>query len=49
MAAMTYNLKKYLRFTKNSAATVAKSAKKHMLDLLAEIQLILSPYPSLKF
>jgi len=49
MAAMAYNLKKYLKFSQKRVETVARSAEKHLLDLFAEIQLILSPYPSLKF
>lgn len=49
MAAMAYNLKKYLKFTKNSAKTMARSAEKHLLDLFAQIRLFLSPYTGFIF
>jgi hypothetical protein len=48
MAAMAYNLKKYLKFTKNRVETASKSAEKHLLDLFGMIRLILKPNPSFK-
>ena len=48
-AAMAYNLKKYLKFTKKHAETIAQSAEKHLLDVFALIRLILSSYPLFKF
>jgi len=48
-AAMAYNLKKYLKFTKKLVKTEAKVVQRSMLELLREIGLIFSQYPSLKF
>jgi len=41
MAAIAYNLKKYLKFTKNHREIVAKSATKHLLEQLRLIRRIL--------
>ena len=49
VAAMAYNLKKYLKFTKNKAESVAQAAQKTILEIIAKIELILSPNPSLNF
>jgi transposase len=49
VAAMAYNLKKYLKFTKNKAESVAQVAQKTILEIIAKIELILSPNPSLNF
>jgi len=49
MAAMAYNLKKYLKFTKNRVETVAKSAEKHLLEIFFQIRLIIKPNPSFQF
>jgi hypothetical protein len=46
---MAYNLKKYLKFTKKLVKTEAKVVQRSMLELLREIGLIFSQYPSLKF
>jgi transposase len=48
MAAMAYNLKKYLKFTQKRVQTVAKSAENHLLQLLTLVSLILKPNPSFK-
>lgn len=48
MAAMAYNLKKYLKFTQKRVKTVAQSAEKHLTELFALIALILKPNPSFK-
>ncbi|MCH2231585.1 MAG: transposase [Crocinitomicaceae bacterium] len=48
MAAMAYNLKKYLKFTQKRVETVATSAEKHLIELFALIGLILKPNPSFK-
>jgi len=48
MAAMAYNLKKYLKFSQKRVQTVAKSAKKHLLQLLTLVSLIFKPNPSFK-
>jgi transposase len=48
MAAMAYNLKKYLKFTQKRVETVAMGAEKHLLQLFALIGLILKPNPSFK-
>lgn len=48
-AAMAYNLKKYLKFTKNRVESVTQCAKKHLLELFYLIQHILSLYPIFKF
>jgi hypothetical protein len=48
MAAMAYNLKKYLKFAQKRVGTLARSAEKHLLDLFEQIQLILNPNPSFK-
>ena len=48
-AAMAYNLKKYLKFTKKHVETLAQSAEKHLLDVFALIRLILSSYPLLNY
>jgi hypothetical protein len=48
MAAMAYNLKKYLRFTQKRVETVARSAEKHLTQLFTFIGLILKPNPSFK-
>jgi hypothetical protein len=55
MAAMAYNLKKYLKFTQKRVETVAKSAQKHLHgpqaglpQLFTFIGLILKPNPSFK-
>jgi transposase len=49
VAAMAYNLKKYMKFTKNKAESVAQVAQKTVLEHIAQIPLILSPYPALHF
>jgi len=41
MAAIAYNLKKYLKFTKNLREIEAQSAKKHLLEQLSLIRRIL--------
>ena len=41
MAAIAYNLKKYLKFTKKLQETEAQSAKKHLLEQLSLIRRIL--------
>lgn len=43
-AAMAYNLKKYLKFTKKQQESLAKRAKSYLLKLICQIQHILSPY-----
>ncbi len=48
-AAMAYNLKKYLKFTENSAKTVAQRAEKQLLNLFVQIRRILSLNPGLTF
>jgi hypothetical protein len=48
MAAMAYNLKKYLKFTQKRVETVARSAEKHLSELFALIGLILKPNPCFK-
>jgi len=49
LAAMAYNLKKYLKFTQKRVGTVAQSAEKRLNGLFALIALILKPNTSLKF
>ena len=46
MAAMAYNLKKYLKFSQKRVETAAKSAQKHLLQLLALVRLIIKPNPT---
>lgn len=48
MAAMAYNLKKYLRFTQNHVETITQSAEKHLIALFAQIRLAISPYTGIK-
>jgi len=48
MAAMAYNLKKYLKFIQKRVKTVAQSAEKHLTELFALIELISKPNPSFK-
>jgi hypothetical protein len=49
VAAMAYNLKKYLKFTQKRVETSALSAQKHLIDFFVSIRLILKPNLSLKF
>jgi len=42
MAAIAYNLKKYLKFTKKREEIVAKSAERYLLEKIMEIGLLLS-------
>lgn len=49
VAAMAYNLKKYLKFTKNKAESMAQIAQKTVLEIIAQIQWILSPYATMNF
>jgi len=44
MAAVAYNLKKYLKFERKTVNNMAKEAKNLCLDLLLDIWLILSSY-----
>jgi len=48
MAAVAYNLKKYLKFERQTVNNMAKEAKNLCLDLLLDIWLILSSYNQLK-
>jgi transposase len=48
MAAVAYNLKKYLKFERKTVNNMAKEAKNLCLDLLLDIWLILSSYNQLK-
>jgi len=48
-AAMAYNLKKYLKFTKNRSESVTRSVEKHGLDLFAQIRFFLRLNQSFKF
>lgn len=48
MAAMAYNLKKYLRFTQNHVETITQRAEKHLIALFAQIRLAISPYTGIK-
>lgn len=48
-AAMAYNLKKLLKFTKNKAQNVAQTGQVALLDFFAFLRLILSPNAQLKF
>jgi transposase len=48
-AAMAYNLKKYLKFTKNKAESAVQVLQKTVLEVMDEIQLILSPNPTFNF
>jgi hypothetical protein len=47
MAAMAYNLKKYLKFSKKKSGNASQEYRK-ALDLFVQIQLILNPNPSFK-
>jgi hypothetical protein len=49
MAAMAYNIKKYMKLTKISAKTAAQYAQKLLVDFFVHLQRLFSPYPSLKF
>lgn len=49
MAAMAYNLKKYLKFSQKRVETVVKSAENHLLRLIDLIRLISKPNPSFRF
>jgi transposase len=49
VAAMAYNRKKYLKFTKNKAESVAQVAHKTVLEIMDEIRLILSPNLTFNF
>jgi len=49
MAAMAYNLKKYLKFTQKPVENVAMRAEKQMFRLFELIRLVLKPNPSFKF
>lgn len=48
-AAMAYNLKKYLKFTKNKAESVVQTAQRTTSGLFSQIRLILRPLPNLGF
>lgn len=49
IAAMAYNLKKYLKFTQKRVETATQSVEKHLLDFFELLWLILKPNLSLKY
>jgi hypothetical protein len=49
LAAMAYNLNKYLKFTKNRAESMAQVAQRAVLEFFTQIRFILSPYPTFNF
>ena len=49
IAAMAYNIKKYLKFTQKRVETVARNAEKSLLYFLELICLVLRPNSSFKF
>ena len=48
-AAMAYNLKKYLKFSRNKAEVLAKAAQSSVLAFISPYRLILSPNPTFNF
>ena len=48
-AAMAYNLKKYLKFTKNNAESAAQNIEMHFFRFFLQIRLVLTPIFALKF